>query len=108
MKKIFLLVVAVIALMAAGVIHFQNTGDEVNISIDRARLRQVSGKIIGEGKELIEGARDEYEDTRTQAGEMRDRYESEFNNQSRRFDNYESEYRTQSRRFEPTPNRQPY
>lgn len=107
MKKVFLLVVAVVALMAAGVIHFQNNGDEVNISIDRARLRQVSGKIIGEGKELIEGAREDYQDTRQQASEMRDRYESEFNNQSRRFDSYESEYRNQSRRFDPN-SRQPY
>ena len=54
MKKIVLLVAVVIALMAAGVIHFQKDGDEVNISIDKARLKQVSGKLINEGKQLID------------------------------------------------------
>jgi hypothetical protein len=107
MKKVFLLVVAIVALMAAGVIHFQNNGDEVNISIDRARLRQVSGKIIGEGKELIEGAQEDFENTRRQASDMRDRYESEFNNQPRGYDNYDSGYRNQSRRFDSN-SRQPY
>lgn len=92
MKKYFVLAAIVIALMSAGVIHFQKDGDEVNISIDRGKLRKVSGELIEEGKDLINNARDDFKDAGDQASDFRDAWESE-------------DRRSQSRRFTPSRSR---
>jgi len=84
-KRIIVLGVVVVALMAAGVIHFQRDGDEVNISIDKGRFKQVTGKLIGEGKNLVNEARDEFDERYEASEEWADEAESNHNRQSRRF-----------------------
>ena len=91
MKKIFLLGVVVVGLMAAGVIHFQKDGDQVNFSIDRGRLKEVSKEIVEEGKELIEESRQSLDDRRSRSSDLED-----FR------DDIESEVRSQTRRFTPS------
>jgi len=85
MKKILVLVVIVGALMAAGVLHFQKDGDEVNITINRARLREVSGELVDEGHEYLDEAQEKFEARRAAPTELETRLESEFSSQSRRF-----------------------
>ena len=85
MKKIFLLGAIVAGLMAAGVIHFQKNGDEVNISIDRAKLRRASGKLLDEGNHLIDEAQQRLNERRPRSLDLETEYEPEIRSQSRRF-----------------------
>ena len=94
MKKLFVLCAIAVALMAAGVIHFQKDGDEYNISIDRKRLREVSGKMVDEGKQLIDEAKDEFDSRRGRSASRYDDFEDNVRD-------FESNVREQARRFTP-------
>lgn len=85
MKKYFVLGLIVVALMAAGVIHFQKDGDELNISIDRGKLKRVSSELIDEGKHLIDEARDEFDERSNRTSDLGDEFETEVRSQTRRF-----------------------
>ena len=85
MKKVLVLGAIVVALMAAGVIHFQKDGDQVNISIDKGKLKKVSGQWIDEGNRMIDQAQDKLDDRRDRSSNLSDELESEFRSQTRRF-----------------------
>lgn len=56
MRTIFVLGAIAIALSAAGVIHLTKNGDQVDISIDKNKLRQTTAKVIEEGKHFVDEA----------------------------------------------------
>ena len=88
-KSLIVLGLIGIGLTAAGVIHYQKNGDQINISIDKSRLKQVSKKLIEEGEELIDGAEQSMSDDRSPVSDaedrFRDRVEDEVRNQAQRF-----------------------
>lgn len=104
-KRVLVLGVVVVALMAAGVIHFQKTGDEVNIRIDRAKLRRVSGRLIDEGGELLDDAQQALQDRRNQDSDLQSRFESGFEHVEAEAERFKSEFQNQSRRFTPSRER---
>jgi hypothetical protein len=85
MKKIFWLGLIVVGLMVAGVIQFQKDGDEVHISIDRAKLRRASSKLIDEGNQVIDKAQQRLNDRRRESVDFETEYEPESRSQTRRF-----------------------
>ena len=84
-KTLIVLGVIGIGLTAAGVIHYQKNGDQINISIDKTKLKQVSRKLIEEGEELIEDAQQSFNDDRSPASEVEERVENEIRNQAQKF-----------------------
>jgi hypothetical protein len=88
-RTLLVLGAIVFALVVAGVIHFQKNGDEINVTIDRAKLRKTSGKLIDAGKRLIDKTEDEISEAQSRS------YERE--------EEFESEVRTQAQRFNPSP-----
>jgi len=56
-KKILMLVgVAVGGLVYAGAIHFQQNGNEINISIDEQKVKEVTKEVIAKEQELMKNA----------------------------------------------------
>lgn len=85
-KALILLGVIGVGLTAAGVIHYQKNGDHIDISIDKARLKAVSKKLIEEGEELIEDAEHSLnDDRRSPVSDVEDRVENEIRNQAQQF-----------------------
>ncbi len=85
-KALIVLGVIGVGLTAAGVIHYQKNGDQINISIDKNKLKAVSKKIIEEGEELIEDAEHSLNDERrSAASDIEDRVEDEIRNQAQQF-----------------------
>ena len=56
MKVLLLLAAVGIGLAAAGVIHFQKNGDNVDISIDETKLKQTTAKVVQEGEHFLSEA----------------------------------------------------
>ena len=57
MKKILMLVgVAVGGLVYAGAIHFQQNGNEINISIDEQKVKEATEKVIAEEQAIMKNA----------------------------------------------------
>ena len=56
-KKILMLVgVAVGGLVYAGAIHFQQNGNEINISIDEQKVKEATEKVIAEERAIMKNA----------------------------------------------------
>ena len=56
-KKILMLVgVAVGGLVYAGAIHFQQNGNEINISIDEQKVKEATEKVIAEEQAIMKNA----------------------------------------------------
>ncbi len=53
MKTLLLLGAAAIGLAAIGVIKFQSSGDQVNISIDENKLRHVAAEAVEESQQIV-------------------------------------------------------
>ncbi len=56
MRMLFLLAAIVVGLVAVGVIHFQRNGNNVDISIDEAKLRQTTATFVREGEQIVNQA----------------------------------------------------
>jgi|GEM_PF-3548046 len=56
MKPLLLVAGIVVALIVAGVIHVQKTGNDINITIDKTKLQQTESKLAAEGEELLHKA----------------------------------------------------
>lgn len=53
MRTLLLLGAAAIGLAAIGVIKFQKSGDQVNISIDENKLRHVAEEAVDESQQIV-------------------------------------------------------
>jgi hypothetical protein len=91
MKIWLLLAVVVFALVAAGIVHFQRDGDHLNISIDEARLKNTSQKLIHKGEEFLEDARDTVDSQSSRISERDRQWESEARSRAQRFRSSESQ-----------------
>ncbi|HWC91383.1 MAG TPA: hypothetical protein VG433_17055 [Pirellulales bacterium] len=56
MRMLFLIAAVLVALVAAGVIHFQKDGNNIDVSIDEAKLRQTTAKFVQEGEQIVNQA----------------------------------------------------
>ncbi len=62
MRMLFLLAAIFVALVAVGVIHFQKSGDNINVSIDENKLRQETAKVVREGEQIVNDAEKSLQD----------------------------------------------
>ena len=66
MRMLLLLGAIVIGLAAAGIIHFQKNGDQLDISIDKQRFERAAAKAIDEGKTIISDVEASIENSRSE------------------------------------------
>lgn len=85
MKFWLLLGGIVFAMVAMGIIHFQRDDGQIKISIDEARLKQTSKKLIDRGEEFIDNTRKSADRGQDSAYDDDSRYESEARSRSQRF-----------------------
>ncbi|HEX3869453.1 MAG TPA: hypothetical protein VHV77_03360 [Pirellulales bacterium] len=62
MRLLFLIAIAVVGLVVAGVLHFQKDGNEVRITVDKGRLEQVEDKAIRVGSDLLKKGQESLDD----------------------------------------------
>jgi hypothetical protein len=66
MRTLIILAVIVIGLAAAGIVHFQKSGDHLDISIDGSKLKRATSEVINEGKHLVREVEEAVEDHSSQ------------------------------------------
>ncbi len=71
MRTLLLLGAAAIGLAAIGVIKFQKSGDQVNISIDENKLRHAAEEVVDESQQVVGQAEQslQHDDDREAAGD---------------------------------------
>jgi len=56
MRTILLLALVVGGLVVAGAIHITQSGDNVQISVDKQKVEAVAGRVVQEGEALLRNA----------------------------------------------------
>jgi hypothetical protein len=66
MRTLLLLALIVVGLVAAGIVHFQKNGDQVQITVDKEELEKDAGKAIRIGSKLVHDAQDSLDKAATE------------------------------------------
>ena len=56
MRTIMLLALIVGGLVVAGAIHITQSGNEIEVSIDKQKVQAVTGRVVAEGQTLLRNA----------------------------------------------------
>ena len=56
MRTILLLALVVGGLVVAGAIHITQSGDQIEVSIDKQKVEAVTGRVVAEGQTLLRNA----------------------------------------------------
>ena len=56
MRTLLLLALVVGGLVVAGAIHITQSGDQIDVSIDRQKVEAISGRVVQEGEALLRNA----------------------------------------------------
>jgi hypothetical protein len=84
MRMLFLLAAIVVGLVAVGVIHFQKDGNNVDISIDEAKLRQTTATFVREGEQIVNQAEQSVQQSAQQQQSLGQRVENGVNAEAHR------------------------
>jgi hypothetical protein len=56
MRTLFLLGLVVGGLVVAGAVHISQSGDQVEISVDKQKVEQVASEVLREGQTILKNA----------------------------------------------------
>lgn len=56
MRTLLLLGLVVAGLVVAGAIHITQSGDQIEVSIDKQKVQAVTGRVVREGETLLRNA----------------------------------------------------
>ena len=56
MRTLLILALVVGGLVVAGAIHITQSGDQIEVSIDKQKVKAVTGRVVAEGETMLRNA----------------------------------------------------